>query len=167
MSTNYNEPVIAHPISSVDEFTSAWNSMGQNGSDIDEVTLIFHGGPQTININAENNQYLTTAENGLTPKGNPAKYIGSLEKKEIGQINIYSCQAGNVGESNNVAKSFATSQNTRVNAMDGYTSFNSFTYNPTPGGFWSRLWYQLNNGGRSPVGWVKYSPNGELLKPKH
>jgi hypothetical protein len=73
-----------------------------------DVSLFFHGSPTTLNIDWQNNEYLTKNEDGVTPLGNPATFIGSLDSEGIGCLKIYSCQGGNVKEPNNVANCFNT-----------------------------------------------------------
>ena len=96
------EETVMISVTTEKEFEDAWNSM-ENPTD---VTLIFHGGVHTLNIDYKTSEYLTTSPDGKTPLGNPATYIGNLEHKDIGTLKIYSCQGGNVKENDNVAQCF-------------------------------------------------------------
>ena len=91
--TDHEETVMI-PIKTEEEFKNAWNQM-ENATD---VSLFFHGSAKTLNLDWEENEYLTIDENGKTPKGADALYIGDLNSKEIETLKIFSCQSGNVKE---------------------------------------------------------------------
>lgn len=115
------------PIKTESEFQKAWDNM----ENITDVTLIFHGSVTTINIDYKENEYLTTNPNNETPLGNSALYIGNLQPKEIETLKIYSCNGGNVSESDNVAISFSKNNNIEhLYASDGSLSFWPITYAP-------------------------------------
>lgn len=79
----------------------------------------------------EKNEYLTANDNGKTPKGADALYIGDLNSKEIGTLKIFSCQSGNVKEKDNIANCF--DKNNKINsiyATDGNLSYFPFIFTP-------------------------------------
>ena len=73
-------------------------------------------------------------------------------------MNIYSCQAGNTSDTSNIAKTFAMTQGTTVNAFDGGVSFTD-NYNPRTSSVWSQLEYMWNNR-RAPIGGIQYESDG-------
>ena len=121
------EETVLIPVTTEKEFIDAWNNM-KNPTD---VTLIFHGSVHTLNIDYKNNEYLSTSPDGKTPLGNPGTYIGSLEPKTIGTLKIYSCQGGNIRESDNVAQCFKNNNTIgKLFASDGSLSFTRGKYEP-------------------------------------
>ena len=121
------EETVMISVTTEKEFEDAWNSM-ENPTD---VTLIFHGGVHTLNIDYKTSEYLTTSPDGKTPLGNPATYIGNLEHKDIGTLKIYSCQGGNVKENDNVAQCFKKNNTIeKLYASDGSLSFTRGKYEP-------------------------------------
>jgi RHS repeat-associated protein len=107
------------PITTEKEFVEAWKNMDGK---INEVTLIFHGGPQTININWKNQEYLTATGDGLTPGTKDGKATATniqdlpTPKGDMsnGYLNIYSCRAASHSTHKNVANTFLMSTNFRV-----------------------------------------------------
>ena len=121
------EETVLIPVTTEQEFIDAWNKM-ENPTD---VTLIFHGSAHTLNIDYKTNEYLSTSPDGKTPLGNPGTYIGSLDSKTIGTLKIYSCQGGNVKESDNVARCFKNNNTIgKLFASDGSLSFTRGKYEP-------------------------------------
>ena len=122
-----NEATLMIPIKSEEEFKNAWNQM-ENATD---VSLFFHGSAKTLNLDWKKNEYLTANDNGKTPKGADALYIGDLNSKEIGTLKIFSCQSGNVKEKDNIANCF--DKNNKINsiyATDGNLSYLPFIFTP-------------------------------------
>ena len=122
-----NEQTVMIPIKSEEEFKNAWNQM----DNVTDVSLFFHGSAKTLNLDWESNEYLTVNENGKTPKGADALYIGDLFSKEIETLKIFSCQSGNVKEPDNVASCF--DKNNEINsiyATDGNLSYIPFIFTP-------------------------------------
>ncbi len=158
LSSAYGEPVYMHEVSTVNQFTSAWNGMGKNGSDIDEVTILSHSDANNIYLNGDKEKLTTTPNMFNVDPKTLGTSIDSLSKKDIGQINLYTCEGGNISHATNLAKAFATSQQTTVMGFDGRLSFVPFLGSPM-----FSLRGQLkhyNEYGRAPLGWVTYSKNG-------
>jgi len=94
------------------EFKQDWGDMASG--DIKEVNLNYHGGPRTINLDYEKNQYLTSTGNGKTPMGNPATNISDLPTPsgnvQNAQLNINSCRSYDASSipkgSSTIAQSF-------------------------------------------------------------
>ncbi|MFP4978641.1 hypothetical protein ACE6ED_24760 [Paenibacillus sp. CN-4] len=102
------------------------------------VSLLFHGHPATIIIDAENKQYVTTNPEGKTyESGTPALYIGSLNYKTFIELDVLTCNGGNINYTNNTAITFLENNNIqKVTAWDGelgYTKRGN-TYTPRLGG---------------------------------
>ena len=108
-----------------EQFAEDWSNM----ENPETVTMIFHGNETGITLNydgaeSEQNGFLTSNENGLTKNGNKATRIMDLEKKDIKQLKLFSCQSGNIKEENNLARSFMKSMNIgEIIASDGNLSF--------------------------------------------
>ena len=119
-----NETTHMMPISNTSEFVNNWNSM----KDPTNVSLMFHSGSTSsdgrkheITIDRSTRQYLTTNPDGRTSgTGSPSVYLGSLEKKEIGTLNL------NICNSFDLMTTFAKTQN--VENMIGYSG--PVNYNP-------------------------------------
>jgi len=94
------------------EFKKDWGDMASG--DIKEVNLNYHGSPRTINLDYQNNQYLTSTDNGKTPLGTPATNISDLPTPSgslmNAQLNINSCRSNDKSSipenSKTVAQSF-------------------------------------------------------------
>jgi hypothetical protein len=84
-------------VTTVAEFAQDWGDMG--GTDIKEVNLNYHGGPQTINLDANTNQYITSTGTGKTPGGRDAMNASDLPTPSGdisgAQLNINTCQSNN------------------------------------------------------------------------
>jgi hypothetical protein len=161
----YGGEVKLIPITTAKDFVKQWNSMPAN---VGGVTLVFHGTPHTINIDADKREYLTTSSDGKTPAGNPATYIGDLADKTIDQLTILSCNAGHLDHmDDNVAMTFLNTNNiTNVIASDGNVAFSRRVgiYSYGFGDYIPRLSFSqksfyayLVNGSRSPVGFVLFT----------
>jgi RHS repeat-associated protein len=132
-------------ISDIDEFVKEWNNMGEEtgyvGSmkystekieyDILEVVLVFHGSWQGLRIDEDEKgkkHRLITS-----PYCDPNTDISpsSLDKKEIGLLDLSSCNGGNVDHIGyNIASDFVVSQPEidKVEAWDGSASYGIFGY---------------------------------------
>ncbi|MGN0730548.1 MAG: RHS repeat-associated core domain-containing protein, partial [Treponema sp.] len=114
-----------------EQFAADWSNM----ENPETVTMIFHGNETGITLNydgaeSEQNGFLTSNENGLTKNGNKATRIMDLEKKDIKQLKLFSCQSGNIKEGNNLARAFMKCMNIgEIIASDGNLSFTK-TGNP-------------------------------------
>ena len=93
------------------EFAKDWSNM--SSSNIKEVDLNYHGSPQTINLDWETSQYITSTFNGKTPIGNPAINVSDLPKPKgnisYAQLNINSCRSNDKSDINRgltIAKAF-------------------------------------------------------------
>jgi len=118
------------------EFSKDWADMG--GSDIKEVNLNYHGGPQTLNLDAKNNQYITATGTGSTPLGNKALDVSALPNisgnVNGAQLNINSCQSNNTdrvskGTTLAIAFKMNTSFNTIRTTSQGVSYFKLFSPN--------------------------------------
>ncbi|WP_202710326.1 RHS repeat-associated core domain-containing protein, partial [Sporosalibacterium faouarense] len=148
------------------QFLKAWNSMGKD-TDIEGVSLLFHGSPHTINIDASNNEYLTSLSNGKTPLGTRAMYIGNLNDKAMDKLIILTCNGGHLDHTNdNVASTFLRTNDNinEVYAMDGNLSYNfnksNKSYKPRLSFDQMRFLKNLNYLWiRFPFGMIKYNKN--------
>jgi len=175
LGKKYGSPVHMKEIKTEDEFVREWRNMGKTVDDkgdtkdvkIEGVVLIFHGSPHTININADSDEYLTVLSEGKTPKGFDATYIGNLDKKEIDELLILSCNAGHLDHyDDNVAMTFRKHQN--INAVIGCDGNVAFSrkyglrswgfgdYIPRLSGVQKGFYENLVNGYRKPYGFVVY-----------
>ncbi|MFA6304660.1 MAG: RHS repeat-associated core domain-containing protein [Patescibacteria group bacterium] len=161
LTDKYNEPVHLVPISTNEQFADEWSKMDDENSDIDEVTMLFHGGSDHVTINYDANnrvaEYLVIYQDGKTKESKTqGTYLGDLDKKKIGSINLFVCQSGNITSDENLASFLSKNQNTTVYGWDGYMAYtNNF---PRPGrlsnvGFWFTHI-------RPVYGLVKYTPDG-------
>ena len=80
------------------EFSKDWNDMG--GSDIREVNLNYHGNNQTLMLDSENGEYVTSTGNGMSNiSGTQSINVKDLPKPngniKNAQLNINSCQSNN------------------------------------------------------------------------
>jgi RHS repeat-associated protein len=177
---SYGTTAHAIPVTTVAEFIDAWNSIGAGGVTIDAVSLLFHGSSQTINIDSDDNQYLTLLSTGLTPEGNPALFIGDLQDKAISVLYLMTCNSGHLDRKVNLPTAFLDNFNgiSNVIGWDGGTAYTRYMYfddNNVPQTYYNvRL--AINQTGRfrsyappigpfglfrrSPVGMVNYSRDG-------
>ena len=93
------------------EFAKDWGNM--SSSNIKEVDLNYHGSTQTINLDWETSQYITSTGNGKTPMGNPALNVSDLPKPKgnisYSQLNINSCRSNdksNINRGLTIAEAF-------------------------------------------------------------
>lgn len=100
-------------VTTIQEFAQDWHDMASGN--IKEVNLNYHGGPQTINLDWRESQYLTSTETGKTPRNNPAMNVSDLPTPSGNisgsQLNINSCQSNNtnadlMGSGKTIAQSF-------------------------------------------------------------
>ena len=124
LEKKYNEDVHMIPIETKEEFQREWN--GITDGNVDEISLLFHGQPHALILNEEKREYLTTNNNGITNRNNPAMAISSLDAtNQIEKINIWSCNTGHLDHANNVATSFLETQNVgAVVSSDGSLVYN-------------------------------------------
>ena len=117
----YGEAPILCPVSTIEDsdefsFADVWiNKIGydEDGKevDIDEISIIAHGDKQGIFLN-----------DGYVE----ANYLEDYPKK-VKVITISSCNAGNIGNESNIARTFLRTQEVEeVIAWDGITGVNSF-----------------------------------------
>jgi len=117
------------------EFTQDWKDMAS--PDIKEVSLNYHGSARTINLDWQNNQYLSSTGD-QTPNGNPATNINNLPTPSgnisNAQLNINSCYSNASNEfisGTNVAQAFRQS-----------TSFSSIRATSIGVSYWN--WFSAN-----------------------
>ncbi|PIE03518.1 MAG: hypothetical protein CSA81_01895 [Acidobacteria bacterium] len=151
LSSVYKTPVHMVPIKSKLRFWLEWNKM----SNVDCVSLLFHGSEKTININYKTNDYLTTLPSGKTPLGYPAVFVGLLNKQKIKEIRLMTCQGGNIDVSNNMARTLSDLFQTTVTAWDGGLSYINHQ-TPRKAGL-SNIAFAIDKG-REPLGMVEYKP---------
>ncbi|MBE5943815.1 MAG: hypothetical protein E7258_02735 [Lachnospiraceae bacterium] len=133
----------------IDDFEEHWNQMGIKGGkiafQIDEVHLIYHGGPRTISIFDGGNLCADNSTNGIQyiyvyGDKSDDMIINDLEQKNINYLNLSSCNNGNidfdsndayVGFDDNMAISFLKSKHNikRVSAWDGNAVYEGFYVN--------------------------------------
>jgi RHS repeat-associated protein len=123
-------------VTTTKEFAQDWGDMAS--TDIKEVNLNYHGGPITINLDWENDQYITSYGR-KTPLGNPAMEVSELPTPSgniwNAQLNINSCESNNVDILSNdlttIAKSFRnnTSFSSIRTTSQGVSYFNWFSPN--------------------------------------
>lgn len=97
--TNYysdKSQVELYEINSEKEFIDRWNNMapGDGDTKIDSVAIFMHGNYYAIIINAENKENLVVDSEGLAGSDDSATPICSLNRKEIRDLHLYSCNAG-------------------------------------------------------------------------
>ena len=159
LEEKYGTDVHMYAVDTESQFVDNWNSMGSNGNEIDEVSLLFHGTSDTISIDYSENQYMTMYSDKETLKGNDAYYLGDLNNQQIKGINLLTCQGGNVDSAMSVAKFLAIKNSTNVNSWDGKLSYNRSLYSPRSSSIWSQLDYILNSK-KAPYGEIKYDKKG-------
>ena len=101
-----------------DKFIKAWNNMGINDKgksvEIEEVIIIAHGSPTSL---AFGNDSISTY--GLS----------TLDEKEMGKLNVSSCNTGHLDVDNNVATTFLNNNSIdEVIAWDGTASYYKFLW---------------------------------------
>ena len=136
ISKNKGEKVTLYYTISSKDFKDKWDGMGLNSSGkkefiINEVHLVYHGGPQTINI-AANYKLCTSDKTTVNPYNDII--VSNLNPKSIVLLNISSCNGGNLDYNSdngkamftdNLALTFLKSCNhiDTITAWDGYAYF--------------------------------------------
>ena len=89
------------------EFKNDWQNM--SGSDIKEVDINHHGGPQTINLDHKKDEYITSTSNGKTPRGALATNLSDLGQPsgnvDNAQLNINTCHSNQTDRATEGSKS--------------------------------------------------------------
>lgn len=170
------------PVNTLDEFKDEWNSMGLDSNkktayQIDEVVTIFHGSPNGILINddndANNNLYLTTGASTYNSLS-----IGELLEKSVNVLKLSSCNNGNLDFINNITiGSNYYTQNVAIafmkempdikiiQAWDGVASYiNIIGYEYASSSERFIEWSMEKNGYmRKPTGKITYSRVGNMI----
>lgn len=133
---NNDSPVHIFEITTEQEFIDAWNSMGEDGADIENVSLYFHSNPHNLIIDytTKDGEYITSFTSGKTQgeKGANATSADSLKKKTIGNLIFYTCNAGHLDYSDNLAITFLKTQSvSNVYAWDGSMKWHNVVGYPT------------------------------------
>lgn len=88
------------PVNTRKEFETVWNGMGivdgQTVS-IDSVTIISHGNERSI-ILEDGSSYEALSIDGKNSKGQNIGNINDLQDKDIGELYLYSCNAGHLDQ---------------------------------------------------------------------
>ena len=127
---NTGENVVMIPVSSVEDFTDGWESMGKvNGEEVDinNVEIYTHGNPTTL-IFQEGSYTEAINISGKNSKGDKIPKVDDLTEKPINELNIYACNAGNYLEyfhtGTNIAAEFSKKTQGGVTyAFDGNVAF--------------------------------------------
>ena len=110
-------------VDSNQDFQERWNKI--EDSNIYEISLLFHGQPQVLIINEDENLFLTVSDDGISPRGNKGIAIKDLKKLEMKRLNIMSCNTGHLDYKDNVATKFLSTQNVKeVYSWDGSIVYN-------------------------------------------
>ena len=110
-------------IDSNQDFKDRWNSL--EDSNIEEISLLFHGQPQALLLNESTNSFLTIFDNGKALSGNEGIPINDLKSLKMKSLNIMSCNTGHLDYKDNVATKFLSTQNvTEVYSWDGSVVYN-------------------------------------------
>lgn len=110
-------------VDSNQDFKDRWNKI--EDSNIEDISLLFHGQPQVLIINEDENLFLTVSDDGISPRGNEGIAIRDLKKLEMKRLNIMSCNTGHLDYKDNVATKFLSTQNvTEVYSWDGSIVYN-------------------------------------------
>lgn len=124
------EHVVMIPVASVDDFTNGWEAMGEeNGKDVDieYVEIYTHSNPNTlIFVNGTYTEAINIS--GKNSRGDNIPKVSDLPDKDINELNIYGCNAGNYltyfYEGNNIAAEFSKKTQGGVTyAYDGNVAF--------------------------------------------
>lgn len=141
------------------EFETAWNSLGidenGNGYELDNVYIYSHGNERSL-ILQDGSPLEALSINGKNSSGNEIGDINSLAHKDIDELYLYSCNAGNVDQyfygykiidpdtglsngSGNVASIFSTKITGVVYGYDGSVSFGPSVIADAVGNYEPRL----------------------------
>ena len=133
-----------------DIFISDWRDMASK--EIKEVNINYHGNNQTLMIDSDNNEYITSTNNGLTNKsGTEATNVKDIPNP-IGnisnaQLNLNTCKSNSttqyeIKEGVTLMRGFAQRfLFNKVRGTDAGVSYNWFTKEPEPHHFWDDWHY--------------------------
>ncbi len=133
-----------------DIFISDWRDMASK--EIKEVNINYHGNNQTLMIDSNNNEYITSTNNGLTNKsGTEATNVKDIPNP-IGnisnaQLNLNTCKSNSttqyeIKEGVTLMRGFAQRfLFNKVRGTDAGVSYNWFTKEPEPQNFWDNWHY--------------------------
>jgi hypothetical protein len=96
-------------VDSNQDFKDRWNII--EDSNIEEISLLFHGQPEALLVNEATNSFLTIFDNGKASSGNEGIPINDLKRLEMKSLNIMSCNTENLNHKDNVATKFLKTQN--------------------------------------------------------
>ena len=96
-------------VDSNQDFKDRWNII--EDSNIDEISLLFHGQPDALLVNEATNSFLTIFDNEKVLSGNEDISINDLKRLEMKSLNIMSCNTENLNHKDNVATKFLKTQN--------------------------------------------------------
>jgi RHS repeat-associated protein len=159
------------PVISEKQFVNLWASMDQDKEQIQYVALYFHSNPFNLIINADNQEYITAFDSGLTrgDVGSSAIPISSLESKSINALYLYACNSGHLDHvNNNLASAFLKNDGldiTSVFAWDGsmkwskYGTYTTLAHNQDYFHSW-----KIDGNNRKPYGLIRYfkGDNGKI-----
>ena len=109
----YAEDIYIKEIHDETQFKNEWDNMDNNGKNIIKVSLYFHSNPKALIIDGSKGEAVRVSGNGLL--------ISNLAKKNIEQIDLYSCNSGHLDHmKSNLGYYFSRFQNVQiVTSWDG------------------------------------------------
>ncbi|KEZ91078.1 RHS repeat-associated core domain-containing protein [Lacrimispora celerecrescens] len=126
---NNGDTVIIMKINNVKSFADAWNGMKGDSDGIDQVFIYSHGNARAL-ILEDGSSTNALSINGKNSAGNTIGDLSKLDQKTMNQLNLMSCNAGNIDyflhgpEGTNVASIMAGKNiSGSTYAFDGNTAF--------------------------------------------